>query len=561
MQAGRRFGRRRSATLAEYDVRLPFEPASFPDVLDTLLQYDIIPVIMFLPSRRGCDEAVDSFRRTRLPDLPAEHQRRIAQIVAEYPDEAPYVEQHRQFSLLLRKGVAAHHAGQLPAWKHVVERAMAAGALRAVFATSTLAAGIDMPARSVVITASSLRSDDGHRDIKAFELAQMTGRAGRRGRDRVGFAVFVPGPFQDMHVIAQKLTSPPEPVESAFDANYTMALNLLRQMSPQAARSLIERSFRHFQNRKLADRLRPRLNEIKATLDADAEICPAGDRAQTFTAYRPVWRELSAARKQLRRWENAKRRLDPDAPDARADYAAAAATVERLEAEAAGFACFTCPHAANCAPRAAEIAETRQLYAQLAQRCADIENGLWERFKKCVAVLQHYGYLDREWRPTADGLWAAQLRVDNAVFVGELIRAGVLDVESPRHLAALCGAIAAEDREFPLYDETRAEYLRPLKQARGIAYAIAAVQERYENYCAMTIDYDAGRLLWTWADGQCSWETLLAMTEAVEGDVARLLLRTSDVLGQLAGLSASHPKLAEQARAAIYAIRRPPVED
>ncbi|OYT73387.1 MAG: hypothetical protein CFK52_02125 [Chloracidobacterium sp. CP2_5A] len=542
-------------------MRLPFEPASFPDVLDTLLQYDLTPAIIFLPSRRGCDEAVDSFRRMRLPDLPDDHQRRIAQIVAEYPDEAPYVEQHRQFPLLLRKGVAAHHAGQLPAWKHVVERAMAAGALRAVFATSTLAAGIDMPARSVVITASSQRSDDGHRDIKAFELAQMTGRAGRRGRDRVGFAIFVPGPFQDMRVIAEKLLSPPEPVESAFDANYTMALNLLQQMSPEAARSLIERSFRHFQNRKLADRLRPRLNEIKAILDADAKVCPAGDRARTFAAYRPVWRELSAARKQLRRWQNAKRQLDLDDPDTRADYAAAVATAQRLEAEAGSFACFTCPQVTNCAPRAAEMLETSQLYDQLAQRFSEIENGLWDRFKKCVAVLQRYDYLDHEWRPTADGKWAAQLRVDNAVFVGELIRAGIFDVESPRHLAALCGAIAAEDREFPLYDETRAEYLRPLKRVRGIAYAIADVQARYENYCAMTIDYDAGRLLWAWADGQCAWESLLAMTEAVEGDVARLLLRTSDMLGQLAGLAASHPKLAEQARAAIYAIRRPPVED
>jgi superfamily II RNA helicase len=542
-------------------VRLPFEPASFPDVLDTLLQYDLTPAIIFLPSRRGCDEAVDSFRRTRLPDLPGEQQRRIASIVAEYPDEAIYVERHRQFSLLLRKGIAAHHAGQLPAWKHVVERAMAAGALRAVFATSTLAAGIDMPARSVVITASSLRADDGHRDIKAFELAQMTGRAGRRGRDRVGFAIFVPGPFQDMHVIAEKLLSPPEPVESAFDANYTMVLNLLQKMSPQAARSLIERSFRHFQNRKLADRLRPRLQEVKAILDADAELCPAGDRAQTFADYRPIARELAAARKQLRRWQQAKRQLDLDDPNVRMDYEAAVATVRRLEAKAAEFPCFTCPQASNCGPRAAEMLEARRRYEHLLARCAEIENGLWERFKKCVAVLQHYGYLDRDWQPTPDGRWAAKLRVDNAVFVGELIRAGIFDVESPRHLAALCGAIAAEDREFALYEQTRADYLRPLRQVRSIAYAIADVQARYDNYCAMTIDYDAGQLLWAWADGQCKWENLLEMTEAVEGDVARLLLRTADLLGQLAGLSASHPKLAEQAQAAIYAIRRPPVED
>lgn len=100
--------------------------------------------------------------------------------------------------------------------------------------------------------------------------------------------------------------------------------------------------------------------------------------------------------------------------------------------------------------------------------------------------------------------------MDNAVFVGELIRAGIFDVESPRHLAALCGAIAAEDREFALYEQTRADYLRPLRQVRSIAYAIADVQARYDNYCAMTIDYDAGQLLWAGrmdsANGRTCWK-------------------------------------------------------
>ncbi len=547
-------------------MRIPLDPPPYTDLLETLFQNRLTPVIVFLPSRRGCDEAVDSFRSGRLGDLPMDHQDRIEDLVDGFDDEAEFIRQHRQFSLMLKRGVAAHHAGQLPAWKHVVEKAMSAGLLRAVFATSTLAAGIDMPARSVVITASSQRSDEGHRDIKAFELAQMTGRAGRRGRDKVGFAVFIPGPFQDINVIVERLLSPPEPLESSFSANYTMVLNLLQQLSPEAARELVERSFRQFQNLKLVEKLRPRVARAKAVLDADAKDCPAGDRSKTFAAYQTITRELGSARKQvkrLRRFTAETIGFSPEAAELHLnDLERAQRALERYETNAGTFACSTCPQSRTCAPRAAEMTRQWEEYETLAKRLAAIENGLWDRFEDCVEVLRHYDYLTEDWRPTQLGEWAARLRVENTLFVAELLREGYFNVPDGRHLAALCGALAAEDREFPMSDDaTREDYLRPLRKARGIAHAIATVQERHDIYCPMYIDYDAARLLWTWADGEHEWEALLERTEAVEGDVVRLILRTSDLLGQLSGLSDTHPELAIRARAAIRLIRRPPVED
>ncbi|HNC43518.1 MAG TPA: hypothetical protein PLU80_05105, partial [Acidobacteriota bacterium] len=169
-------------------MRIPLDPPKFTDLVQTLVRHALTPAIVFLPSRRACDDAVESFRSIRSVGLSSDQIDQIEAIIDSFGDEAPFLRKHRHYSLVFRKGVAAHHAGHLPAWKHLVEKLMSSGLLRAVFSSSTLAAGIDMPARSVVITASSLRSDDGHRDIKAFQLAQMTGRAGRRGRDKVGFA-------------------------------------------------------------------------------------------------------------------------------------------------------------------------------------------------------------------------------------------------------------------------------------------------------------------------------------------------------------------------------------
>ena len=118
--------------------------------------------------------------------------------------------------MLLRAGVASHHAGHIPSWKLVIEKMMSAGLLDAIFATSTVAAGVDFPARTVVISNSETRSNDGWRPLQASELQQMTGRAGRRGKDKVGFVVLAPGNFQNPPRIATLLKSPPDALQSQF---------------------------------------------------------------------------------------------------------------------------------------------------------------------------------------------------------------------------------------------------------------------------------------------------------------------------------------------------------
>lgn len=146
----------------------------------------------------------------------------------------------------LTRGIASHHAGILPAWKELVERLFELGLVKIVFATATLAAGINMPARTTVISALKKRSDDGHRLLTPSEFLQIAGRAGRRGMDKVGYVVTVQTPFEGALVASKLAKAPPEPLRSQFTPSYGMVLNLLQKHTIEEAKELLELSFAEY---------------------------------------------------------------------------------------------------------------------------------------------------------------------------------------------------------------------------------------------------------------------------------------------------------------------------
>ena len=214
-------------------------------LLTALGSYNLLPAIVFLPTRRRCDQAASeaAFMR-RDPNEQRREQRRdfMRRFVEQYPE----IRKHRHLETIVRGGVAAHHAGHMPAWKLVIEKLMSAGLLDAIFATATVAAGVDFPARTVVLTGAEARTGNGWRQLTASELQQMTGRAGRRGRDNVGFIVAAPGIHQDPERIASLLRSSPDPLVSQFRATYNTLLNLLDAYQNFAqVREIVEKSFAH----------------------------------------------------------------------------------------------------------------------------------------------------------------------------------------------------------------------------------------------------------------------------------------------------------------------------
>lgn len=213
-------------------------------LISALRQHNLLPAIVFLPTRRRCDEAVQDIRNDRSQPANEEKRSKRQELFAEFSTGHPEIAGHKQAQAIINSGVASHHAGHVPAWKLLVEKMMAAGLLDTIFATSTVAAGVDFPARTVVISNADTRGNDGWRPLSASELQQMTGRAGRRGRDKVGFVVLVPGPFQNIRKIAELLSAKPDPLESKFRATYTSLLNLLDAYGSLAqVREVAEKSF------------------------------------------------------------------------------------------------------------------------------------------------------------------------------------------------------------------------------------------------------------------------------------------------------------------------------
>lgn len=169
---------------------------------------------------------------------------------------SPEIATHKHRKMIVHTGVASHHAGHIPAWKLLIEKMMSSGLLNAIFATSTVAAGVDFPARTVVISNADVRGNEGWRTLKASELQQMTGRAGRRGKDNVGFVVLAPGQFQNPKKIAELLKAPPDALESQFRATYTSLLNLLDAFGAFApVREIAEKSFAFRSTRHHIDQL------------------------------------------------------------------------------------------------------------------------------------------------------------------------------------------------------------------------------------------------------------------------------------------------------------------
>ncbi|MBD2455954.1 RNA helicase [Nostoc sp. FACHB-87] len=208
--------------------------------LSQLQQRDMLPAIYFIFSRRGCDKAVAEVGDLWLVN--GQESQILREQIDDFLNRNPEAGRSGQIAPLYR-GIAAHHAGILPAWKVLVEELFQQGLIKVVFATETLAAGINMPARTTVISTLSKRTDTGHRLLNASEFLQMAGRAGRRGMDKQGHVVTVQTPFEGAKEAAYLATSKPDPLVSQFTPSYGMVLNLLQTHTIEQARELVERSF------------------------------------------------------------------------------------------------------------------------------------------------------------------------------------------------------------------------------------------------------------------------------------------------------------------------------
>jgi superfamily II RNA helicase len=227
-------------------------------VVQILQRHNLLPAIVFLPRRRDCDQAARAFRGFQMRGR--EERKAAFSRLAKY---FPSLLGHPMMHCLIDAGVAPHHAGHLTAWKIAVERMLREGLVQSVFATTTLAAGLDVPARTVVLPTLWVGDRAGERPLTALEFHQMSGRAGRRGMDRVGFVLILPRQLRDFAQARELAESEPEELLSAFRLQYYQVLNLLAVRGFEEALAVVDRSFAMYQT---ARRSRRRANAVRREL-------------------------------------------------------------------------------------------------------------------------------------------------------------------------------------------------------------------------------------------------------------------------------------------------------
>jgi ATP-dependent RNA helicase HelY len=286
-------------------------PVSRPDLIARLDREGLLPAISFIFSRAGCEGALSQCLRSGLRLLEPDQAKQVDQIVDKYVAELSESDQDilgvHSWREGLTRGFAAHHAGLLPAFRHAVEELFVKGLVKAVFATETLALGINMPARSVVLERLIKFNGEAHVDLTPGEYTQLTGRAGRRGIDIEGHAVVVWTDDLEPARVAGLAGARTFPLRSSFAPEYNMAVNLIGRLGLAGARNLLDRSFAQFQADKSVvgqarqiDTARRQLRKIEVELEGRAEGRGLDEGIDGFLGYTRLREQIRSRERSLK---------------------------------------------------------------------------------------------------------------------------------------------------------------------------------------------------------------------------------------------------------------------
>jgi ATP-dependent RNA helicase HelY len=240
------------------------------EVIEHLDATDRLPAICFIFSRQGCDDAVRNCLEQGIGFLDGRERQQVETIAEQHVNEIRRADldilDYESWLEGLKAGVAAHHAGMVGPFKEAVEDGFAAGLLRVVFATETLAMGVNLPARSVVVEQLSRFRGEGHVVLTPGEYTQLTGRAGRRGIDSTGHAYTLWSPYESFDQVVRLASSKEFVLESAFRPTYNMAANLMNRADRQGTIELLERSFAQYRSARGIVELATQVEKAKASL-------------------------------------------------------------------------------------------------------------------------------------------------------------------------------------------------------------------------------------------------------------------------------------------------------
>lgn len=522
-------------------------------IIQNLADANMLPAIYFTFSRKKCDEQMEKCAGLGL-NTKAE-QEEIKAFIDEFIAENPHLYGNKHVEYLIQ-GVASHHAGLLPAWKNLVEKLFQKGLIKVVFATETLAAGINMPARSTVISATSKRTDSGHRMLTANEFLQMSGRAGRRGMDEVGYVTIVGTSFQTPEEVAELVLSGSNPLESRFSPSYSMVLNLLQRFTLEESKELILKSFGYYSS---DFRLKPILAQIEQFDNEINErnfVCPShlsDDKLLEYDKLRFLYVQNRQTYKKILRQEKQKHR--PLSPEVIEFGERNKADLHKLQS----FACDLCKHYKKHSKNIEVIKRIESKKKKLQKEIEKQKDIYWNKFLAHRAVLQDYGYLQNDY-PTEKGKTTSQIRAENELFLAEIIFSGVLENLTPSQLAGVICAITTEELRIEIPYVPFSEPVRKtLNKIRNIKKKLAKAQANYDIDSPLNINPYFSSMIELWVEG-AEWETVTEQIDIGEGDIVRAFKRVVDVLRQLTVIDNVSESIVFTAREAIDKIQRAPVD-
>ena len=526
------------------------------DVIRNLYNNDMLPAIYFTFSRRKCDEQMEKCVSLEL--VTQEEQSKIKEVIDEFLAENPYLYNNKHIEFLMQ-GVASHHAGLLPGWKLLVEKLFQQGLIKVVFATETLAAGINMPARSTVISSISKRTDSGHRTLTPSEFLQMSGRAGRRGMDEVGYVTIVGTPYQSPQEVADLVLSDANPLESRFAPSYSMVLNLLQRFTIDEAKELILKSFGYFSSNTRLAGLQLLIDENNRKLKEAAQfVCPykyTTDDLREFNKVRDNYVQNRRIMKTIYKQEKNKKRPLPQ------EAAEFEKFVKTLLNKMHSFKCGQCNRYKKHM-KEIELLERFEKRGNMLQKEMDNQKDIfWNKFISHRNVLAEYEYLKGDY-PTEKGKTASQIRSENELFLSEIIFSKVLENLTPAELASVICAVTTEDLRvecglgLPLSPNVR----KTLNKIKDIRRKLEKVQKDNDIEDVMYINSYFSPLIELWISGS-EWEEIMNYAgDMGEGDIVRCFKRVVDVLRQFTTIENISEALVYTSRDAINSILREPID-
>ncbi|MGL4339336.1 MAG: DEAD/DEAH box helicase [Rhodoglobus sp.] len=525
------------------------------DVVKLLDNNDLLPAIFFIFSRLGCDQAVARALRAGIRLTTVDERNDIRAIVEErcraLHDEDLAVLGYWEWLNGLERGVAAHHAGLLPAFKEVVEELFQKKLVKVVFATETLALGINMPARTVVLEKLEKFNGEARVPITAGEYTQLTGRAGRRGIDVEGHAVIHWSNGLDPQAVASLASRRTYPLRSSFTPTYNMAVNLIEQFGRTHAREVLESSFAQFQaDRAVVDLARTvRSQEHSLEGYSQSMTCHLGD----YAVYSGIRRELSDLERQSQRRART---------GSRAEWDRRQQQLVHVRRRLKQHPCHTCPDReqhARWAERWWKLKrETEQLVRQIRSRTGAVA----QVFDRVTEVLIQLDYLfmsapGGELSLNANGRMLRRIYGERDLLVAECLRRGLWNILDTASLAAMVTTLVYEPRRD---DGQLSEHHLPRGRFRQVFEHTGIVWSELDDLERMhklpgSQPPSAGIALamYRWASGT-SLDAVLREADMAAGDFVRVTKQVIDLLDQLSLVADG--EVGRTARAALNSVRR-----